>query len=224
MADSGSILTTLDEYHHFLIEIDTWFRSVRVKYGHRMQCAKGCIFCCCGLFDIPLADAFRVAVGFQKLSSPERQDVAGRARDLHTELLVEAPELEEPYFLDPVSEDRIDILTERFGDVRCSFLTADGDCLIYEYRPSACILEGVPMVDFQDGPFDDWCGLNFTGGLDREVEKDLRLDYYGIEATVRRVSEQLTESLPVLPRKETTVFVPSIVVAFDRFWRDLIAD
>jgi len=224
MADSGSVLSILDEYHHFLMGIDTWFRSVRVKYGHRMQCGRGCIFCCCGLFDVPLPDAFRVAAGFGALPSSERQDVARLARDLHSGLLAEAPELKEPYFLDAVPEDRVELLVERFSDVRCPFLTADGDCLIYEYRPSACILEGVPMVDFQDGPFDDWCALNFTDGIDRDVEKDLVLDYYGIETTVQRVSEQLTESLPALSRRETTVFIPSIVVAFDRFWHNLLQE
>ena len=222
MADNESILAILDEYHHFLMEIDTWFRSVRVKYGNRMQCGKGCIFCCCGLFDVSLPDAFRVAAGFQKLSASNRKDVLRRARDLHAGILQEAPKLAEPYFLDPVSEDRIDLLAERFDEVRCPFLTADGDCLIYEFRPSACVLEGVPMVDVQDGPFDDWCELNFTGGLDREAEEDLCLDYYGIEATVRRVSEQLAENLPDRSRSETTIFVPSIVVAFDGFWQGLI--
>ena len=224
MTESGRIVSVLEEYQHFLVELDTWFRSVRVKYGSRMQCDKGCILCCCGLFDVPLPDAFSVAAGFRQLSNSVREDVLHRARSLQTGLLQEVPELKEPFFLDRISEERIDRLADRFGDVRCPFLPADGDCLIYEFRPSACILEGIPMVDVHDGPFDDWCELNFTEGIDREAEADLRLDYYEIEATVRRVSEDLIEHLPSLPRKETTIFIPSIIVTFESFWQDLVAD
>lgn len=223
MAGSGRVHLILEEYQRFLTELDTWFRSVRVKYGDRMQCSKACILCCCGLFDVPTPDAFSVAAGIQRLSPTTRKEVLQRARSLHEEILREIPEVEEPFFLDRIGEDRIDRLADRFDTARCLFLT-DDDCLIYEFRPSACILEGVPMVDFQDGPFDDWCELNFTGGLDREVEEDLRLDYYGIEETVRRASEDLVEQLPFLPQREATVFVPSIVVAFDRFWQNLVAD
>ncbi|MBN2318979.1 MAG: hypothetical protein JXR49_07875 [Acidobacteria bacterium] len=222
MVDGGSVLSVLEEYQRFLMELDTWFRSIRVKYGARMQCGKGCILCCCGLFDVPLPDALNITAGLQRLSLSTREAVLHHARSLQARLLHEVPELEEPFFLDRISEKRIDRLTDCFDAVRCPFLTVDGDCLIYEFRPAACILEGIPMVDVHDGLFDDWCELNFTGGIDRDLETDLRLDYYEIEATVRRISEDLKERLPSLPRKETTVFIPSIVVAFESFWRDLI--
>ncbi len=222
MAAGGRVLSAMEEYQHFLMELDTWFRSIRVKYGSRMQCGKGCTLCCRGLFDVPLPDAFRAAAGYERLSPSVRKDVAVYAGSLHAGLLGEAPDLEEPFFLDRIPEDRIDRLADCFDDVGCPFLTTDGDCLIYEFRPSACILEGVPMVDVRDGPFDDWCGLNFTAGIDRVAEEDLRLDYYGIEATIQRISENLAEGLPLLPGKETTVFLPSIVVAFESFWRGLI--
>jgi Fe-S-cluster containining protein len=222
MAIGGRILSALEEYHHFMMELDTWFRSIRVKYGSRMLCGKGCTLCCRGLFDVPLPDAFRAAAGYEQLSPSVREDVAVYASSLHAGILGEAPDLGEPFFLDRIPEDRIDRLADIFDDVRCPFLTTDGDCLIYEFRPSACILEGVPMVDVHDGPFDDWCELNFTEGLDRVAEADLRLDYYGIEASIQRISENLAEGLSSLPGKETTVFLPSIVVAFDIFWRGLI--
>ncbi len=224
MAENGSVLSILDEYQHFLMELDTWFRSIRVKYGSSMQCGKGCTYCCCGLFDVPIADALRVAAGFQSLSPSTRETVARCARSLHAGLIRESPELEEPFFLDRISETRIDRLADRFDDVRCPFLATDGDCHVYEFRPSACILEGIPMVDVQDGPFDDWCEFNFTGGVAREVESDLRLDYSEIEATIQRFSQNLAEQLPSLPQKETTVFIPSIIVAFESFWRDLVRE
>ncbi|MBN2242317.1 MAG: hypothetical protein JW793_06465 [Acidobacteria bacterium] len=224
MAEGFGVLAALEEYRRFLTALDTWFRSVRVKYGDRMQCSTGCILCCRGLFDIPLADAFRVAAGFRRLPPPAKKEVLCSAQSLHAGILNEVPQLEEPFFLDRISEDRIDDLADRFDDALCPFLAPGGECLIYEFRPSACILEGVPMVDARDGPFGDWCELNFTGGIDREVEADLRLDYYEIEATVRRASESLGARMPLPPSKEATVFIPSIIVAFDDFWSSLLQE
>jgi Fe-S-cluster containining protein len=224
MAEDGGVASILDEYHSFLVELDMWFRSVRVKYGARMRCGEGCTFCCCGLFDIPLPDALRVAKGFYRLSQSFKNDVAHQASTIHAALLREIPELENPYFLDSVSEARIDLLTDIFSTVRCPFLNADDICLIYEYRPSACVLEGIPMMDFHDGLFDDWCEFNFTEGIDPALEEDLRLDYYEIQATIQHIAESLIERIPALSTKEATVFIPSVVASFESFWHDLVKE
>jgi Fe-S-cluster containining protein len=222
MVEDHGVSSILDEYQSFIVELDTWFRSVRVKYGARMRCGEGCTFCCCGLFDIPLPDALRVATGFYRLSPSIRNDVTHQASTIHAELLREVPELEKPFYLNSISEARIDLLTDVFSTVRCPFLNVDDICLIYEYRPSACVLEGIPMVDFCDGLFDDWCEFNFTEGVDPVLEEDLRLDYYEIQATIQHVTESLIERIPALPKKEATVFIPSIVASFESFWRDLV--
>jgi Fe-S-cluster containining protein len=222
MAEDVGVASILDEYQKFLVGLDMWFRSVRVKYGDRMRCGEGCTFCCCGLFDIPLPDALRVATGFCRLPPSLKNDVAHRASIVHADLLREVPELENPFFLNSISEARIDLLTEIFSTVRCPFLNVDDVCLIYECRPSACVLEGIPMVDFRDGLFDDWCELNFTEGIDPALEEDLRLDYYEIQATIQHVTESLIERIPAFPKKEATVFIPSVVASFESFWYDLV--
>ena len=224
MAEDGGVTSILDEYHSLLVELDMWFRSVRVKYGARMLCGEGCTFCCYGLFDIPLPDALRVAKGLYRLSQSLQNDVAYRASTIHADLLREVPELENPFFLNSISEARIDHLTDVFSTVRCPFLNVDDVCLIYEYRPSACVLEGIPMVDFHDGLFDDWCEFNFTEGIDPALEEDLRLDYYEIQATIQHITESLIERIPSLPTKEATVFIPSVVASFECFWHDLVKE
>jgi Fe-S-cluster containining protein len=224
MAEFAEVASILNEYQKFLAELDMWFRSVRVKYGARMRCGEGCTFCCCGLFDIPLPDALRVATGFYRLSPSLKNEVAYRASIIHSDLLREVPELEEPFFLNAISGSRIDLLTDVFSTVRCPFLGVDNVCLTYEYRPSACVLEGIPMVDFRDGLFDDWCELNFTESIDPALEEDLRLDYYEIQATMQHVTESLKERIPAFPKKETSVFIPSVVSSFESFWRDLVSE
>lgn len=211
----------LDKYRKFINELDTWFRSIRVKYRARMKCGKGCTLCCLGLFDIPLPDAIRVADGYRRLPVSLRNEVAGRAAAVHAEIVREAPELETPYFLGSIPEERIDHLTDVVGNVPCPFLGADGICLIYECRPMACVLEGMPMVDVRDGLFDDWCGYNFTDGVDPALRKDLALDYYEIQETVERIAKSLVRKIPAFPGETATLFVPSVVVSYDVFWKEL---
>ncbi len=222
MDESSSIVPVMDIYGRFLKDLDTWFRSVRVKYGDQMQCGRGCSLCCIGLFDVPLPDALRIAEGYKRLAPSVREHAYRRSLQLHTDLIQAAPELKDPFFLHRFQEHAIDRLTERFEEIRCPFLGNADDCLIYEYRPLACILEGIPMVDGCDGRFDDWCTLNFTAGIDRSIETDLVLDYYGIEATVQGTSEDIRHVIPILPPDDATVFLPSVVFTFDTFWEELL--
>jgi hypothetical protein len=50
------------------MNVDEWFKQIRLKYSSQMQCGKGCTGCRYSLFDISLADAADVAAGFQKLT------------------------------------------------------------------------------------------------------------------------------------------------------------
>jgi Fe-S-cluster containining protein len=218
MGKEDRILSALDVYDRFLKDLDTWFRAVRIKYGDRMVCGRGCARCCYGLFDVPLPDALRVAAGYRNLAPSVRNSVRERSLALNRQLTLEAPGLRDPFLLDSLPEGDVDRLTEMFDAVPCPFLGSGEECLIYASRPLACILEGVPMVDAHDGPFDDWCELNFAGGTGGEAGKDLVLDYYAIEATVQRTSIELLKSIPCFPGEETTVFLPSVVVAFESFW------
>jgi Fe-S-cluster containining protein len=222
-ADEG-ILSIFSEYDRLLLSLDARFRAVRTKYGNRMECGKGCIDCCTGLFDISIPDALRVAAGYHRLSPSTGNEVTLRAGSLNAELLTAVPELQSPFFLDLIAGDRIDRLAERFDTVRCPLLGEDDGCLVYRHRPLACILEGIPMVDVRDGLFDDWCRLNFTDGLDGGILRDLALDYTGIEATVESVSESLVMAAPSFPGRDATIFIPSVIAAYESFWKSLVAE
>ena len=50
-----------------------------------------------------------------------------------------------------------------WGETRCAFLRADGQCAVYVVRPIVCRTQGLPVV--VDGGAVSVCGLNFSGGL-----------------------------------------------------------
>lgn len=46
----------------------------------------------------------------------------------------------------------------------CVLLGANGNCLLYDYRPMTCRLNGLPLVDISGDAFcEEWCTLNFIG-------------------------------------------------------------
>ena len=209
-------------YLRLMREMDGWFASVLMKHSDQMQCGKGCALCCYGLFDISLADAVRVAEGFSALGPAIRAQVALRATPVHERILAEVPELESTFFLHVLGEDRIDQVVDRVQSLPCPLLGCQNECLIYEYRPLACRMEGVPMVDAHDGLFGDWCELNFVQGVPPEALADLSRDYYQMEEIERRTCERLSESLLAKRRSGLTVFIPSLIVEFEGFWKKLL--
>lgn len=224
MGARGKVPAILEAYDRRLRELADWFGGVRARYGDRMRCGRGCAACCRSLFDVPAPDALRVAAGFARLAPGVSRQVRRRAAPLQAGILRESPPLASPFFLHRLPEAALDRLAGLFDADPCPFLGEGDACLIYDFRPMACILEGVPMVDRTDGPFDDWCGLNFTGGIDRAVAADLGLDYGAIEGALARAGRGLARAFPALPGGEATVWIPSIVAAFDTFWRGFLED
>jgi Fe-S-cluster containining protein len=210
----------LQQHAELLKRLDEWFRSLQSRHGYQMRCAKGCARCCCGLFDISLPDALHVAEGFSLLSEERKSMVAAAAAAIQQQMILNCPQLKEPFFLHDLSENTVDRLVERIGDVRCPLLDERNGCLIYDYRPLACRLEGVPMVDAHDGRFGDWCDLNFTRGLTRELAEEFRLDYYQIQETESDATRRLSSCFLDKPQEAITLFIPSVIVA-SRIFRKL---
>jgi Fe-S-cluster containining protein len=190
----------LGQHKRRLRELNQWFRFIQSRHVSQMQCGQGCALCCHGLFDISIPDAMQVAEGFVELAEEISKGVMERASLIHCSIAERWAELTPPYLLNTFSDDRIDALTEAIGEVGCPFLDRRNSCLIYEWRPMACRLEGLPMVDARDGLFGDWCELNFTNGVDPKAEEDLRLDYYAIQEV----------------DQGPTLFVPSLIYAISR--------
>lgn len=203
----------MQRYARQMQNLDAWFQTIRKKHAGKMACGQGCARCCYGLFDISLPEALFVVHAFDGMSEPLRSEVAVRAFGIQQGIMHAAPEMKEPYFLNGLSDDRVDAIATLVGDIRCPFLGEKDACLIYEQRPKACRLEGLPMVDAQDGLFGDWCGLNFREGIFPELEKDLCLDYYELQVAERAVTEDLSQYYLSYREPVVTLFIPSAIAA-----------
>jgi Fe-S-cluster containining protein len=183
------------------VNLDEWFASIRDRYANEMQCGRGCTACCHGLFDISLADADSVASGFRKLPPDVQSAVHLKAARLDSAI--------EPKFL-AEDDPRIDEVVENANNPPCPCLGESGECLIYDDRPLACRLEGVPMVDVRDGLFGDWCELNFKDGVSDSAKADLQQDYDAIAAADERRSAEAAETMNLSDHRLVT-FIPSVI-------------
>jgi Fe-S-cluster containining protein len=201
------------------MNIDQWFAQVRSKYADQMQCGKGCTACCHGLFDISLADAAQVAEGFRELPPDVQERVHSKAVAIHSVILEATRDSTQPALFDE-DDLLIDHIVEAANNPPCPCLGQAGECLIYEHRPLACRLEGVPMVDVHDGLFGDWCELNFKDGIPEAALNDLRQDYNIIHASDESRSAAVAQHAGVSNARAVT-FIPSVIAEYQAYWKPL---
>jgi len=199
------------------MDIDEWFRKVREKYSEQMQCGKSCTACCHGLFDISLSDALEVTRGFSELPADTQKRIQARAGDLHRQILEAVPDLQQPALFSE-DEERIDHIVDAIGMAPCPCLGDSGECLIYQRRPLACRLEGVPMVDIREGLFGDWCELNFKDGLPESAVADLEQDYDRIDEAQEAQSAVVARRAN-LPDPRVVTLIPSVIAEYESFWK-----
>jgi Fe-S-cluster containining protein len=213
----------MKRHNGFLEDSEDWFSRVLASYPEQMQCGRGCALCCHGLFDISFVDALVVADGFGRLSAPHQKQVYDRARIVQAVVERETPDLASPFFLQGLPESHVDRIVEAARSPRCPLLGDQDECLVYEFRPLACRLEGAPMIDLRDGPFGDWCELNFRQGLPPGAAEVLARDYYSIQAAEDTSNEVMTDLLLGRRDPEVTVFIPSVITEYTSFWHSLSA-
>jgi len=209
----------LNDYRLLLHETEDWFRSICVGYPDQLQCARGCTRCCYGLFDISLPDAVITVEGMRSLSEEIQNDIIKDATETQRRIVEAAPSLASPFFLNDLSEEQIDKIVDLANEPRCPFLSQHNQCLIYDCRPLACRLEGAPMIDVEDGPFGDWCELNFTGDISSNAASALKRDYGRIQQVEAGSTILLSKLLLGQPLESVTIFIPSLIVEFKGWWQ-----
>lgn len=204
--------TLLDRYGVLLGEVDDWFRRSLEQHPDHIACRSGCSECCRGLFDITLLDAFYLKHGFDKLPALQKNEIIKSAYR-RLELLSQVDQaFVEPWLLNGIPECNWDALMPEEDETPCLLLSATGECLVYDYRPMTCRLNGIPMIDVSgEELFDDWCTLNFTAEDPRHFE-DLRFKFTELFAKELLLFQELIFHLTGDIRNEVDLFIPAAVV------------
>jgi len=206
----------LDRYGALLGEVDAWFQRCFEQYPELIACHNGCSACCRGLFDITLLDAFYLRRGFDRLPESLRTKI-GAAASHRLELLSRVnPNFVEPWLLNGIPEDDWDALMPEEDETPCLLLSENGGCLIYDYRPMTCRLNGIPLIDVSgEELFDEWCTLNFTESDPRRLA-GLRFGFTELFTRELLLFRELVNNLTGIDRTEVDLFIPAAIVMDDK--------
>ena len=138
-------LPSADACRRLFQQADRWFQRGQAALLDSVPCRQGCTRCCYGPFAITLLDELELQQGLQALPSQAQRDIQLRAQDQVAAMEAAFPRLTQSRHLDQWSEQDLDDLVTRFGDLPCPALSSDGSCLVYAHRPITCRLMGLPV-------------------------------------------------------------------------------
>jgi len=202
----------LKKYGALLAEVDAWFARCMEAFPAEIACRSGCSECCRGLFDITLLDACYLKYGFDRLDAQVQAAVRTKAIARLHELQLLWPDFREPYTLNYRPEEEWEALMPEDDETSCPLVGNDGRCILYNFRPMTCRLNGIPLVDISGEVFfEDWCTLNFTG-RDPLAMKELRGEFLRIFADELLLFQQLTATLCNQQLNELDTFIPTALL------------
>jgi len=77
------------------------------------------------------------------------------------------------------------------------------------------------MLDAREGPFGDWCELNFKEGIPERAAKHLQQDYNDIDASDEMRSAAFARRASLTDHRAVT-FIPSVIAEFESLWQLLV--
>jgi len=200
-----------ERYGSLLREVDAWFARNLQAHSARITCHRGCSACCRGLFDITLLDALYLRHGFDQLASSVQHDVREKSRARLEPISARWPEFKAPWLLNAIPESEWDDIMPDDDETPCDLLSVNGTCLVYDYRPMTCRLNGIPLMDSSgEELFDDWCTLNFTD-CDPLLLEDLRHPFNDLFAQELLLFQEMTRRLLGETISELDTLIPAAV-------------
>ena len=199
-------------YGLLLAEVDSWFARCLAARPQAIACGAGCSECCRGLFDITLLDACYLKSGFDRLEPQVQAAVRTKASARLHELQRLWPDFREPFALNYRPEEEWEALMPEEDETPCPLVDNDGRCILYEFRPMTCRLNGIPLVDHSGEVFfEEWCTLNFTGS-DPLAMEELRGEFRRIFADELLLFQQLATTLFSRQLNELDTFIPTAIL------------
>jgi len=200
-----------DRYSRLLQEVESWFNTCLKKHASKITCHQGCSACCRGLFDITLLDALYLHHGFDLLAETVKYAVRKKARGRLDLITARWPVFTAPWLLNPIPEAEWDDIMPDDDETPCVLLSDTGTCLVYDYRPMTCRLNGIPLIDTSgEELFDEWCTLNFID-CDPLLMKDLYHPFTDLFAQELLLFRELTRRLLGEPISELDTIIPAAV-------------
>ena len=151
----------IKKYEELVAQIETVCNKVKSDHSDRVKCGKGCSDCCHALFDLTLIEALSIKKRFDEhFSGKLRHDILTVAGDVDRRIFKIKKNATEAEKLGSDGEKIIERISQE--KIACPLLDSDNLCRMYDYRPIACRVYGIPTSTGGKGYT---CGLSgFTKG------------------------------------------------------------
>lgn len=171
-----------------------WFDRAHAAVLGALPCGRGCSRCCVGPFAITILDVAELRKGLARLEPSVARDIEAQARSQVATLIASYPRLAASPYLDDWNDPEQDQLAERFAELPCPALGAEGECRVYAFRPVTCRAMGIPVEE--DGFVEGACEIQTAVPIVRvpealREEEDRLVDREASELDALRVATQV---------------------------------
>jgi Fe-S-cluster containining protein len=164
------------------------------------------------LFDITLLDALYLKLGVDRLDESLKNSITRTANERLKALSQQFPLFVDPWILNLIPEPEWDAIMPEEDETPCPLLSETGGCLVYEYRPMTCRLNGIPLIDVSgEELFDEWCTLNFVRENPLKYE-NLRFSFTELFAQELLLFQELLRILTGKTISEVDTIIPAAIV------------
>lgn len=196
-------------YEALVDQVGQVFTKVSSEFPTEVTCKAGCDDCCHALFDLTFVEALYIKSKFdEQFTGKARFEITERANTVDRAL---AKLKKEAYKRHEAGETDAAIIEEvSKARMRCPLLGEEGTCLMYDYRPIACRVYGIPTSAGGQG---HTCGLS---GFDQgKAYPTLNMDL--VYNRLYKVSAELVRKLDSRFTKMGSVLMPLSMVLLTDF-------
>lgn len=188
------------KYEDLVSKVDIAFSRVKQQFPEAVKCRKGCADCCHALFDLTLIEALYINTRFnEKFKDAKKEELLEKAnkadRKIYKIKKAAYRATQEGKNEEAVIED---IAKER---IRCPLLGENDLCDMYDSRPIACRVYGIPQAIGGKGRT---CG--FSGFKAGESYPTLNMD--AVNDQLMALSTELVQDMQTRHIRMAEVIVP----------------
>jgi len=208
-----------EKYEALVEKVERVFEQMKNKFPGEVQCKPGCSDCCHALFDLTLIESLYINFHFN-------QQFKGGQRDLLTEKANTADRQtykvkKAAYKLTQEdSDDERAIKEFSLKRIRCPLLDDQDLCVLYDYRPIACRIYGIPQAIGGKGHV---CGFSgFTPG-----ESYPTFNHDIVQDQLMKISAEFVQTICSKHFKMADILVPvsmALITDFDEEYLGIASD
>ncbi len=143
------------QYESLVEQVDAVFEKVSNEFSDEVKCNNGCTECCFAVFDLTFIEALYLKTKFnEKFSGKIQHDIITEAGEIDRLLYKLKRDIVKKADHEKGNLEIIAKLSK--AKVKCPLFSND-KCLMYEYRPIACRVSGIPS---STNGFAHICGLS----------------------------------------------------------------